>query len=117
MLLGHLPLIASWGPPTQFPSSAVNADLQPQISASGAENAAAVWVENIGGGLTQIKASVFQHKSWQNVQTISSSTANLQFPCVAMYKTGHAVAVLPIQEALQRLSQMVKSILLALNMI
>lgn len=43
--------------------------------------------------MTQINASVFSNGTWQNVQTISNSAANLQFPSVAMYKTGYSVAV------------------------
>ena len=79
---------ASWSAtPLQLTSTGTNSI--PQISASGAGNAVAVWLEN---GNT-VNASIYSNGSWQTVQAISGSSDTLTTPLVSMYVVGRAVAV------------------------
>ncbi len=89
ILFGYSKIQAAYwsSPPVQLSTSGTASE--PQISASGANNAVAVWIDN-----NVINASVFSNGAWQPAQTISSSPGDtLTSPLVAMYVLGNAVSV------------------------
>ncbi len=89
ILFGYCQIQAAYwsSPPVQLSTSWTASE--PQISASGANNAVAVWIDN-----NVINASVFSNGSWQPVQIISNSPRDtLTSPLVAMCVAGNAVSV------------------------